>query len=204
MRKNKILLLVLCTAFMFLGLTLSASALMITPSTTPAWTGTANDNLKAAEVAAAVGFSGSLSLLYKQDRDPATEEGDYASSYTTAFYNTSTDPADAIITYVDATDVITGFDPLYLLVKDGNNSPYWYIFNLLNVTTAFTNYAWNGIEQLDIIGFWPSNGAISHVSIYGNTGDLPPGPNPSPEPATLLLLGLGMLGLVGTRRNFKG
>jgi hypothetical protein len=56
-------------------------------------------------------------------------------------------------------------------------------------------YAWNGTDPISLEGFWPNQGAISHVSIFGTT--------PVPEPTTMLLLGSGLLGLWGFRRKFK-
>jgi hypothetical protein len=48
--------------------------------------------------------------------------------------------------------------------------------------------AWDGMEILELTGFWPNQGAISHVSLYGNRQSVP-------EPATMLLLGTGIFGL---------
>lgn len=90
---------------------------------------------------------------------------------------------------------ISGYSPLYLLVKDGNHNPYWYFFNL---TTA----GWNGTASLNLSGFWPGQGSISHVTLMGKLG---PGTNSvtSPVPdggSTLATLGFALLGLGSVRR----
>jgi hypothetical protein len=120
-----------------------------------------------------------LEILYKANVGGA-EEGAFAASYATSFVP-SVDPTAAIITYVTA-PAITGYTPLYLLVKDGAFGSY-----LFDLGPAGLN--WNGTDTLNLSGFWAdTEGAISHVSILGGTTTVP-------EPTTLLLLGAGLLGV---------
>ncbi|MDP3348099.1 MAG: PEP-CTERM sorting domain-containing protein [Hydrogenophaga sp.] len=133
---------------------------------------------------------GSLQLLYKADvgteNNPATvESGLYASSYMTTFSLSALDPSAALIEYVSGSAIQC--PSCYLAIKDGNATPAYYFFNLAT---------WNGTDALDLSGFWPSQGAISHVSIWGVST-----PGEVPEPATLALLGFGMLGVAALRRR---
>ena len=62
-------------------------------------------------------------------------------------------------------------DPTYMLIKDGNHTPSWYLFDIS---------AWDGISELSGSGFWENtNGGISHISIYGTVAAA------VPEPATI-------------------
>lgn len=126
---------------------------------------------------------GLTSFLYKAE---GSESGAFADDYTTVF-DPPGDPEDALVTW-DGPDFIT--DPSYLLVKDGNQDPAWYLFDISS---------WDGMEELDLQNFWPIQGAISHVSIYG--GGEPPPNGEIPEPATMLLFGAGLAGLAGVRRR---
>jgi hypothetical protein len=178
--KRVFLLIVFCVLVAF---TAQAHALPITPSTDTLLTG---DQTSQAQINAAIaGYLGSSVELYKQNVG-GSEEGVLAGSYVTTFSNTLSDPSDALIDYVGGAYV---GPTAFLLVKDGNQNPAWYLFNL-------TALAWNGTEDLVLSGFWPARGAISHVTLYGTQA--------VPEPATMLLLGVGLIGLAGySRKRFK-
>jgi hypothetical protein len=132
-------------------------------------------NPDAADVSVITGST--VDLLYK-DNVGGSEEGMdiFKSSYDTTYFNSPSDPADALITYVGGA-VMT--DANWLLVKDGNQNPSWYLFDISS---------WDGMEDIQLTNFWPAQGAISHVSIFGNGTSVP-------EPASLALFGLGLLGI---------
>lgn len=142
--------------------------------------------MNAAQIAAIVG-AGSLSAVYTQNVG-GSEEGSFGSSYTTTFSNTPQDPADALIDYISGPS-ITG-PSIYLYVKDGNQNPAWYIFNL-------SALGWNGVDDLNLTGFWPNQGAISHVTILtGDTGNRVPDAG-----GTLALMGVALCSLGLLRRK---
>lgn len=186
------LLIALSAVIIVFGVVSSANALTITPATTPQWTGNQTNNNEV--LAAIYTIMGSvLPELYKADVPPAvpSESGPFQNSYQTTFSNSPSDPQDATIVYGgDPLPYITA-SPLYLLVKDGSATPAWYLFGL-NYTGAPN---WDGKEDLELRGFWPDTGAISHVALYGTAA--------VPEPITLLLLGLGLVGVAGARRFKK-
>jgi PEP-CTERM motif len=136
-------------------------------------------------------FDPDLVDIYTQNVGGA-ETGSVAGSYTTTFSNTAGDPEDALIEYVGGPIA----DADYLLVKDGNASPAWWLFNIS---------AWNGTDDLELINFWAAGtpgtddarGAISHVTLYGGTT------TQVPEPMTLSLLGVGLLAFGFTRRRLN-
>lgn len=124
-----------------------------------------------------------LSLLYKDNVDGG-EEGTYASSYTTLFYSTTSDPSNAYLFYDGGSQI--SCSPCYLAIKDGNSSPGYYFYDLSG---------WDGTESISLLDFWPQRGAISHISIWGGST------TSVPEPGTLSLLGLGLLATGLTRRR---
>jgi hypothetical protein len=182
-----------------LALATGANAITITPLTLTQWSGTDPHNPDAAGVASKVGYAGTLQLLYKMNVDGVAplEEGSYKDSYSTTFANSPSDPEDATITHALGFPSISG-NPLYLLVKGGAaHNPIWYIFDLLNLDldgNGSYEYGWNGTDTIELDGFWPAQGAISHVSIFGPANGVPDGG------ITAVLLGLAMLGMANFRR----
>ncbi|HEX7859854.1 MAG TPA: hypothetical protein VF773_06000 [Verrucomicrobiae bacterium] len=132
-------------------------------------------------------FVAPSTLVYKAEVPKtglvALEEGSLAASYQTTFTDKPNDPSAATVKYISGPTVL----PLaYLLVKGGNEDPSWYLFSLST---------WNGKETLDLTGFWPGKGAISHISIYGGAVGVPD----VGASALLMLLGLGSLAVFGRR-----
>lgn len=153
------------------------------------WTGDVNNtSVIALEIADIMGIDiGDLDPLYKAEASATVvEEGDFLGSYETVFGPDPLDPGDATIEYVSG-DIINSLTT-YLLIKDGNHSPAWYLYDISG---------WDGTEIVEIEGFWPAFGAISHVAIYGVDAA------PVPEPATMLLFGTGLAGLAGSRLRKK-
>jgi PEP-CTERM motif-containing protein len=126
-----------------------------------------------------------LALLYKADvGTTVSEEGLFAPFYETEFLNSPTDPSGAEITNSLVAWITCG--ECYLAIKDGYHSPGYYFYDLSG---------WNGKETITLADFWPQQGAISHVSIWGDRQSVP-------EPGTLSLLGAGLLlAAFGSRRK---
>ncbi len=156
--------------------TADASTLSLTPADATCTTDI-NSNLSGASLRAILdGCFGvdapALSLLYKSDVGGG-DSGTFASSYDTTFTNAALDPQNAFIRYIAGPYI--GCIECYLVVKDGKHSPAQYLFDIST---------WNGTDNIDLTGFWPAQGAISNVAIWGDAKSVP-------EPATLLLTGIG-------------
>ncbi len=171
-----------------------AQALVITPTTidgvlctdgVDCWSGSVPNNPDADSVMTETGASDLVSLYKANVGDPVVEEGAFSSSYETTFGADPLDPEDAFINYVSGP--IISCPDCFLVVKDGNQDPIWYIFDL---------GSWAG-DFIDILGFWPNQGAISHVEIYGNSAAN------VPEPGMVGLLAIGLIGVVVARRKMK-
>lgn len=121
-----------------------------------------------------------------KDNVGGSESGPLAGSYQTEYFNSPTDPKDATITYMGGA---VAAPEVFLLVKDGNQDPAWYLFNL-------TSMGWNGTDTLELNEFWPNQGAISHVALYCETGHGVPDVG-----ATFSLLGSSLLGLAWFARR---
>jgi hypothetical protein len=173
-------------AILAAGMSFTAHALSITPATLPQFTGTDNSNLSAAQISAIVGVT--VDEAYKKDVG-GPDSGTFASSYNTTFSNTPSDPSDGLIDYISGPSITGG--SIFLYVKDGNSNPAYYIFNITG---------WNGTDDIVLTGFWPEQGAISHIAIL--TGDTPTVPDAG---GTLALLGLaiGSLGLIRRKLNVR-
>lgn len=162
-----------------------AQALVISPSdgvlNVTRWEG---NQTSQSQIDAIIGpILGSSVELYKNDVGEG-ETGALAGSYDTTFVP-ATDPSGATIVYTGGLAV---GPTAYMLVKDGASTPAWYLFNL-------TALGWNGTDTLELQSFWPQQGAISHVTLYGSTASVP-------EPGLLALMGIGLTGMgIGLRRR---
>jgi hypothetical protein len=170
----------LAVAALALALAVPAQALTITPGDA-ILTGNQTSNVQILNAIAAAGYTIGPSL-YKSDVGGA-DSGYFAGSYDTAYFNTSTDPEDAVLTWLGGESIHAS--PVYIIVKDGNSTPAWYLFRV----------SWNGQETIYFNDFWPSNGAISHIDVHGT--HVPDGGS------VAMLLGAALMGLAGLRRFMK-
>jgi len=183
-------LLKLLTALVLVTAGLEVQALLLTPSDCSAFGGSvtciAGNNTNTKQINEYIEMMYGVTYMYKSDVGKSDSQS-FAGSYDTTFSNTPTDPMDALIKHVTGKSSIICPD-CYLLVKDGNQSPAWYLFDI---------GGWDGTESISLKGFWPQQGAISHVAIYGDGGK-----NVVPAPGPLALLSIGLVGL-GVRQLKK-
>lgn len=170
---------ILCTLAMSLNAN-AVSEYLVTPST-PSYTTFTSPSQNVINQQIQGLFEPDLTLVYKQDVGAASDSGQFASSYSTTFFNTPSDPSDAKISFISGPYLDA--DDIYLLVKDGNNNPSGYLFDISG---------WNGTDYIVLKNFWPAQGAISHVSLYAR--GVPDGGT------TLMLLGIALVCLGAARR----
>lgn len=201
----------IAAALVFVATSVSqSSALTITAGTTSAvllgQSGQTGNNEILGLVADFLGYV--PAELYKQNYNGSEEgDADIKASYSTSFSSiTSGDgPSTATITYAGTGNYIaSSVSPIrnvYGLVKDGNNVPTFYLYNL-------TALGWNGTDQLVFTNFWANTqGAISHVSLFG-TEKVPTttggGGDPAPDGGSMaMLLGMSLMGIAGARRYMR-
>ena len=155
---------------------------------------TSGTNTNAAVISTVESCSGQtgLSLLYKSEVGNAVDSGTYKDSYTTTYFNTSTDPEDALITFdkgpLGAMDCMKTYS-CWLSVKDGKSSIALYVFSLAG---------WDGVMDLSLMDFWPKQGAISNIQIWGGAAIAQ-----TPIPAAVWLFGSGFIGLMSLSRKIR-
>ena len=193
----------LLSAALLLVATVAQAALTITPTegilNFSRWEIDTNSTLTTQEVQDIVLPAFNLTQLYKATPGQA-DEGLFGPSYVTTFNG---DISGGLVDYIGGPVINTS--QIYLLVKDGNEDPSQYIFRISSFT--ITGGPWDGTEDINLSGFWPQQGSISHISIYGGGPPLTPDPQdiepPAvPEPMSLAIWGtLSLAGMVYNRKR---
>ncbi|HYG22467.1 MAG TPA: VPDSG-CTERM sorting domain-containing protein [Verrucomicrobiae bacterium] len=175
-------------AAMGLAISLNVQALTVTPAgALQQFNGSETTPLTAGDFASIIGPGGVD--LYVQPLG-GSADGWFKDSYQTQFIP-ELNPTGAIVSLIGGQSSISGYDSLYLYVKDGDlGEPAWYLFNITG---------WNGVESLELDSFWGGRGgSITHIGIFGTGGNSVPDGG-----ATLLLLSAGLAGVASLRRSLK-
>lgn len=183
-----------------LGVASQAHALNITPAgpgLVATVSGLPASALNANDLETLLSLNFDLASVYKQDEPvgsmpPYNESGNGAAYYSTTFNG---DLSGGTISWNGPLWIAC--PDCYLVVKDGNQDPYAYIFNL---------GGWDGKEAISLSGFWPQQGSISYVEVFNNP--YPGGGGggslvPEPETYAMLLAGLGLVGFAARRKLSK-
>jgi len=163
-----------------------SQALTLTPADCTVgscWTTDVNSQLTADSIETLVGSSVELTELYKSEVDDG-DSGLFDDYLETTYSNLATDPADALIELLDGYAI--DCSDCYISIKDGNQDPALYVFSLSD---------WLGTDDITLLDFWPDQGAISNIALWGGVDSNVYETASVPEPSTLTLFGLSLLGL---------
>lgn len=193
------------TAAMGLMLALAATPAQALLTLTPATSGVIGQNLGIANcepncVYTAFGLvnnpgpADNLRLYYQSDAPPRTagngagiDSGLFANSYDTTYANSFFNPQGGLISFTGAAGTSIVCPACYLAIKDGNQDPSYYFYDLSS---------WNGTESILLANFWPDEGSITHIAIWGRNAA-----NDVPEPNSLLLGALALAAGWALRRR---
>ncbi len=195
MMKKKVVQLtgVLCGTLLMLGLSSTAFALSLGPGDAD-FTGDNQGN----DIEALEGLPGMENMMFElaYKFGPEGEEGPFL-NYDGFRTDNDADGWNDFLIGWEFGDIIdcSAENSCWLVVKDGDNEPGRYFYNL---GAGDGTWNWDGTEQIVGTGFWQGiSGDISHVAIYTKEGggEDPPAGGEVPEPGTVLLFGTGLAGL---------